>query len=584
MEAGVAAAWHIPGLVSCLVVAALTTCGCVSVPRRDVSAATQLSSAARDTVGPPPVPAELMVPRFADHTERCALPRAAARFVSWLDYDDDLQPDLLVNGNTLFRNGGAPHFRFQDVTATAGLGEAKSGPVVCVDYDNDGWVDIVSTRGQLWRNAAGDGFDEVASSVGWQPHAKANVLGCGDVNNDGFADVYVGMGEDWNKGSNPAYYPHELWLNRSGRTFEEIGEAAGINVKRYGRGVLLSDVDGNGFLDIFVANYRLQPNLLWRNLGECRFVDVAQDMGVAGRKEPERFLDPVLKRRFGYHWGHTIGACWLDFDNDGRSDLFTANLVHKFVGATGKADFAYDIRGYVCDDSAIYRWNGARFEDWRRTLDVPLMPIGGRGVFRGDELWSGCVAADANNDAWTDVFVPQIYNLSYAKAKLLLNSGGTAFRDEAEAAGIQRIDTYAGAWADFDSDGTMDLATAGRSGRDEPVQLCLLRNEGCGNTDGTNWLKVHLEQGTCSHTLIGSAVTVFSDGFRLYQELSAGSSTYGQQNEATLHFGMGAARGPATVVIRWASGATSRHVTALRKALRVTAPGVALGHAASIRP
>jgi enediyne biosynthesis protein E4 len=541
------------------------TTGCVSARRPQ--------DAAPNRPFPPILqrPEEAPTPTFTEETSALGFPEISARFTNWLDADNDGRPDLLVDGNRLFLNAGTNPARFTDVTAPSGLSEAGKGSALCVDYDNDGWTDIVTTCGGLWQNQRNGTFEDVAECVGFAPHSKAGVIGAGDINNDGFIDLYIGTKEDWN-GGNAAYYPHQLWLSKEGKQFREIGEEAGINEKRYGRGVLFSDVDGDGLQDIFVANYRLQPNLLWRNLGDNRFKNVAVEYGVAGRFNPKQFFDKTAARHYGFHYGHTIGACWLDFDNDGLLDLFTANLVHKYVGPSGVKGMRYDIRGYVCDDSAIYRHMGDSFQDWRSSLQVPLKPIGGRLEFRGDELWSGCIPADANNDGWIDVFVPQIYNLPYAKARLFVNIGGTRFEDRASKASIQRIDTYAGAWADIDGDGWMDLATAGRPQKGAPVRLCVYRNHGTGEGAQGRWLKIRLSPGDEQNTTVGARIIVRRGALRMYREVGAGSSSYGQQNDPALHFGLGQGTGPADIHVAWPNGAASHLTSEPDKRLKLVMP------------
>ena len=506
---------------------------------------------------PAVVPLPLIVPRFADITAEAGLDGVDAQYVNWLGCDQDGRPDLLVNGHRLFRNTGTvASARFEEITAAAGLSPAKRGPALAVDLDNDGWTDIVSSRGQLWRNRGDGTFEDVAAAAGFAPHRKAIAMAAGDIDGDGFADVYVAMGEDWNDG-NPTYYAHELWRNSGGGHFTEIGEAAGIARKTYGRGVLFDDVDGDGRQDIFVANYRLQANLLWHNCGGGRFEDSARHYGVTGRREPERYYNATLKKHYGPHYGHSIGACWIDIDNDGRMDLFTANLVHKYVGRSGKS---YDIRGYVCDDSAIYRRGAVGFEDWRERLGVAPLPIGGAGVFQGDELWAGCAAGDLNNDGWTDVFVPQVYNLAYATSRLFLNDGGAAFVESAKAAGIVRIDTYAGALADADGDGWLDVVTAGRSKVGAKPALRLYRNLGAADGEpARHWLRVRVRPGPSRRTVLGTRLQAHLGDRVLTRLVSAGSGTYGQQDDPVIHVGLGTWDGPVVLTARWPDGSTTRH-------------------------
>lgn len=498
----------------------------------------------------------ILIPKFTQETG--GLPAdLKASYINWLDYNGDGKPDLLVNGGRLFRNDSQPgEWRFVEVTREAGL--TGSGAALCYDFDNDGHCDIVTVRGKIWRNLGNGTFADVAEELGFKPSAKAMTLAAGDLDGDGYADLFIGMSEDWNDGKSPAYYPAELWRNDGGKRWVECGAEAGLNNKSYARSVLIHDVDGDGKQDIFVGNYRLQANLLWINQGQMKFKEEAKARGVTGNKEPKKYFSKIHDRHYGPSYGHTIGSCWLDFDNDGLLDLFVANLVHKYVGPSGNQGKSYDIRGYVCDDSAIYRQESPGiFSDWRARLEVAPKPIGGRGVFTGDELWSGAVAGDANNDGWQDVFIPQIYNLPYAKSLLMMNMQGQRLIDLAPQAGLQRIDTYAGAWADVDGDGWLDLATAGRAKKDDPPAFCLMRNNGPQKEGQEHaWLKVRMPTEAGQKTTLGTIVQVTAGKLTQTQIHAAGTSTYGQQNDPTLHFGLGKITPDTeiTVKIRWPEG------------------------------
>lgn len=496
--------------------------------------------------------------------EKNALPEeVSATYLHWLDYDGDERPDLLVNGARLFRNESSRgSIQFKEVTREAGLSDG--GVALCYDYDNDGLVDIITSNPHIWRNNGDGTFTDQAAVLGFKPNPKAMAMAAGDLDGDGRADLFIGMGENWNNGKSPEYFPAELWLNKADG-WVNIAPQAKVDSKTYARAILLHDVDGDGRQDVFVANYRLQANLLWLNKGNGVFKEVAKEWGVQGEFDANRYYDNVTKKHYGPRYGHCIGACWSDFDGDGVLDLCVANLAHKYVGPS-KSLSKYDIRGYLCDDSAFYRHAGTRFENVRLALGVSKKPIGGRGVFQGDELWAGCTAADADNDGWEDLFIPQIYNLPYAKTLLLMNADGKGFIDQAGIAGIQRIGTYAGAWADIDGDGFMDLATAGRPEKDAQIGLVIYRNGGSTN----HWLKVKLRS---KKSALGAVVTANLGGRTLIRLNSAGISTFGQQNDPVLHFGLGASQtASVAITVLWPDGSTTRHFAAPNTTLLISQP------------
>ena len=492
-------------------------------------------------------------PHFTEVTPEGIPAEGDAPAVHWLDYDRDGKPDLFLNGRLFHNISEKGAFRFEDKTDASGL-KGDDGPCLCYDYDNDGWTDIViaAEEPHVWRNKGDGTFEDKAAAVGFKPVPPVMSLCAGDVDGDGRADLFVGKGEIWRGGDEPSsYFPAELWLNQ-GDKWVESAAAKGLDRKTYARAVLMADLNGDGCCEIFVANYRLQPNLLWVSNGNGGFSEQGVAYGVAGKYEPNKYYDNVARRNFGPMYGHSIGACWTDYDNDGRLDIFVANLVHKYVGP-GRKLSQFDSRGYICGDSEILHNLGNRkFVEGREQLKVPTKPIGGREVFKGDELWAGCAPADVDNDGWEDVFVPQIYNLPYAYSLLMMNQEGRHFANLARQAGIIRIDTHSGAWADVDGDGAMDLLTGGRSGVGKSPQKAFFRNDG---VEG-GWLAVELRSGE-GGTALGAMVTVKTDAGVPQTRVNASNvSTLSQQNDPALHFGLDTAE-KASVTVKWLDGTTA---------------------------
>lgn len=500
-------------------------------------------------------------PKMFNSAKEAGLEGAGGSMYSWTDYNNDGCPDLLVDGHVLYKNSGAPDFKFTNVTAETGLSGA-SGNGVWADFDNNGWLDLANCSGQLWKNENGK-FTEISKDAGLKFNNPVCSIGWGDFDADGFVDLYAGTNEN-NAGGGFAFVPHQLLRNSGKGTFEDVSAKYGIDKKLgYGRSIIWCDYDCDGRLDLYVGNYRLRPNFLFHNNKDGSFLDVSGFTDTAGEYSPEQYTDAFLSEqegrpiKFGPSYGHTIGACWADFNNDGYFDIWTSNLVHKYVGETGSADMPYDMRGYVCDDSKIYVNQGPpnfKFADIRDKCGVPRRPIGGRDVSMGDELWSNAVAADFDNDTFTDVFVTQIYNLPYAVTRLFRNKGNLIFEDVAGNLGIRYIDTYGAAWADYNCDGDMDLVVAGREKVDAPNEIHLFKNNG----NELSWMEFRLEGTKSNRAAIGARVEVKIGELKMVRQVEGGTGAHAQQNSMTIHFGLGNFEGVNEATIYWPSGTVQK--------------------------
>lgn len=432
-------------------------------------------------------------PIFADRTADLGLDLVNGA-ACWADLDNDGWPDLCAGGVVWKNEMGRRFVRIAD----------NLGAVVAADFDNDGYVDLFSWSSlRLYRNEGGTRFEPV--ELPELPACVSRGACWGDFDGNGFVDLYVGGYEDWDK---DITYPDFILLNDGGKRFTLVWS----EVRYRARGVTACDFDQDGDLDVYVSNYRLQPNLLWLNDGEGHFTDAAAEYNVVATSP-------------GFPGGHSIGAAWGDFDSDGFIDLFAGNFAHQdHRGDQPKSRFLRNL-GPVAN---------YHFED-----------LGPCGIFY-QESYATPAAGDYDNDGDLDLFFTTVYGVaSFGRENhpvLFRNDGNFAFSDASASAGLSQLPpTYQAAWADFDRDGDLDLVTAGK----------LFRNEG---TDG-HWLelRLHGDGRTVNWSAIGAQARVRLPDRVLTRQVEAGTGE-GNQNDLVLHFGLGAHSGPVTVEIFWPGG------------------------------
>ena len=495
--------------------------------------------------------------------------------VAFLDYNNDGRLDIFaVNGgalpgyagprpvNRLYRNAGAG--AFSDVTRFAGVGETAYGMGVCVgDFDNDAHNDLYVTcygPNSLFRNNGDGTFRDVAGAAGVAGDSTWSV-GCAflDYNADGFLDLYVANYVAYSisstqsrlrpyasRSASPAedarFYPHpdnfkgasdRLYRNNGNGTFTDVTERAGVfNPNGKGMGASCGDVDGNGTVDIFVAN-DMTPNFLYLNRGDGSF-------------EARGLLSGVAYSGTG-DLQSSMGADFGDFNRDGRPDLAVTNFRLEGAGL-----YRNEGGGLFTDISSI---SGVR---------TPTIPHVGWGI--------GFL--DYNNDGWPDLLMAHGHVLDNADlvgsvyrqpAILLRNTGEGRFvdvtgeaKDDLSTPGASR----GTAFGDYDNDGDVDVFILTVNGAAR-----LLRNE-VGNRN--RWLRVKLIGSAGEHpglsngaarssnrNGIGARVTVWAGGRRQVREVRSGSS-YLSQNDFRLHFGLGQYTTVDSVRVRWPGGTVDR--------------------------
>jgi hypothetical protein len=407
------------------------------------------------------------------------------------DFDNDGKVDLYVTalgGNRLFRNLGAG--KFADVTGRAGVADAGfSTSALWFDYDNDGKLDLF-----------------VAHYVDWSIEKD---LFC---TLDGKSKSYC-TPESY-KGQSPT-----LYHNRGDGTFDDVTRRVGLyDPASKGLGVAMLDFDGDGRMDLFVAN-DTQPNRLYRNKGDGTFADAAVAAGVA-------FSEAGVARA-------GMGVDAADYDDSGRPSLVIGNFSNEMM--------------------ALYHNEGTGlFID-----EAPSSAIGRTSLLT---LTFGCFFFDYDLDGRPDIFAANGHvaddiervqsRVTYAqRPHLFHNAGHGKFEDAAPQSGTALQAKLVGrgaAYADIDNDGDLDVVVTANNG---PARL--FRNDG-GNRN--NAIRIKTIGSRSNRDGIGARVEVSVRGAAKRWQIVKTGSSYGSQSELPLTFGLGANTSVESVRLRWPSG------------------------------
>jgi len=495
------------------------------------------------------------------------VPEEVGSGAALLDYDGDgdldaylVQGNALGNGQTiekalfpprhplpltdrLYRNDGAGPDgpSFTDVTATSGLKADGYGMGIAIgDVDNDGDLDIYVTNwgpNQLWRNNGDGTFSDVTARAGVGDPRWSTSAAFLDYDRDGRQDLFVAnylLYSHQNHKSchttdgrreycGPKSYadaPDRLYRNLGDGRFEDVTRAAGLSAAfGSGLGVLTADLNGDGWIDLYVAN-DADPNQLWLNRGDGRFVDDALLAGCALN------ADGAAEAGMGVHAE--------DVDVDGDEDLILTHL-------TGETHTLYINQG------------GGVFEDRTTAWGLAKPSLEATGFGTG--------FLDYDNDGLLDLIavngtVMSIEALRQAGDPYPLHQPNQLFRNDGHG-GFEEVSSRAGAGlllsevsrgaalGDVDNDGDTDILISNNNG---PARLLLNR---VGNRNA--WLGIHLVD-PAGHTLCGARVSLEREGLPTLWRTARRDGSYLSASDPRLLFGLGNHAKVMRIIVFWPGG------------------------------
>jgi tetratricopeptide (TPR) repeat protein len=522
------------------------------------------------------------------------LPEDMGSGAAWGDYDNDGWMDLMVANEVgpltmtedarrkssararLYHND---HGTFSDVTDKAGIDFRGWGMgVAWGDYDNDGNLDLVMSaygRNVLYHNNGDGTFTDrsLVSGVG-VPVGFWTGASWGDYNRDGFLDLYVTgyvkyirpeneagqsrYGIDNPASINPASFAPEhnlLFRNNRNGTFTEVAAAAGVtDVTGRGLSAAWADFDGDGWLDLYVANDQ-SNNAFFRNLGNGKFANISNSARVGDYRS-------------------AMGIAVGDWDNDGAQDIFLTHWLAQ--------ENALYTNQFSASKKRLTGGNGSKltFMDEADRF--------GLGQISLDFVGWATSFIDYDNDGKVDLFVVNGSTLQdKSDSTRLVPQRNLLFWNQGRRAGFFDVSRVAGAtfgkefvgrgaaFADYDNDGDEDVFIVNHGGPG-----ILLRNDG-GNRN--HWLQVEVRGTKSNRQGIGVTVRVVVGDTTQTRQIGAQSS-YLSQNSLIETFGLGVAVRADTVEVRWPSGPRVTRVgVSANQRLLITEGETAESNAANVR-
>jgi hypothetical protein len=509
------------------------------------------------------------------------------------------EPDCPIQLRDVTRQTGINFVHTDGSSGRRYIVETVCCGLALLDYDRDGDVDLYFVNGAplpgaridppprnaLYRSDGGWKFTDVTAAAGVGDTGYGLGVCTGDYDNDGDADIYVN-----NFGANV------LYQNNCHVTFTDVTRKAGVEAgNQVGAGACFLDMDRDGDLDLFVANYvgftfqnhRISymsgfpayvgplnypptANVLYRNNGDGTFTDVSVASGIAA------------------HLSSGMGMICADYDNDGDTDIIVGNDLNanfvfqndgtgrfKEVGAA--LGLAYDVLGNVHGTMGVEcaDWNNDGWLDFFMTAyqrqlatlfqskqglffdDVSRQTGAGTGTYPNVTWGTGVV--DLDNDGHRDIFIAcghLIDNVEqfddttsyHARNLVLRNTGQGRFVNVSDQCGdglLPKLSSRGAAFDDLDNDGDVDVVIL--NSRREPT---ILRND---SSPTNHWIQVQLRGTQSNRDGIGAHVTVTAGDLTLIDEVHSGRS-YQSDFGKRLYFGLGRRTMVEQIRVSWIGG------------------------------
>jgi len=408
---------------------------------------------------------------------------------------------------------------FTDRAAQAGLSDQLGGlNLIQTDYNNDGCIDIFVLRGgwqapmrdSLLRNNCDGTFTDVTQSAGLAEPIASQTAVWTDIDNDGFLDLFIGNEQG----------PSRLYHNKGDGTFEDIAHAAGVDRVAFSKGVVAADYDNDGFMDLYVSNLGGE-NFLYHNNHDRTFTEVGKQAGVQA---------PWM----------SFATWFFDYDNDGFPDLFVTSyymspeeILRSQLGLPTNVE---TLKLYHNEGNGTFRDVTAEVG-----LDKVFDPMGSN-------------FGDIDNDGFLDFYLgtgtPPYGDI--LPNVLFHNQGGKKFVDVTASSGTGELHKGHGvAFADLENNGQEDLiAETGGAVPGDRHAIRLFENPGNGN----DWITLRLVGVKSNRAAIGARIKVAVENEGLGQRFiyrTVGSGGSFGASPLQQHIGLGKSASMVNLEIWW---------------------------------